>query len=149
MTTARALAKVIVDEYSDSSMSLVLEVVRLVALEREQRAARHRRLTPPEQETPAKIVATVCAHFEITEREIRTRARRGYVLQPRAMIWFLLRNRLRRNYTDIGDMFDRDHTTIIQVLKKFEPDAGALEAITRRLDETKESARAAVGEAAE
>lgn len=153
MTTARALAKVIVDEYQDSSMSLVLEVVRLVALEREHRAAKEKRKAILELETPSKIIAAVCAYYEVTERELQLSGRsRRYTLKPKHMAWLLLRTRLRRSYADIGNMFDRDHTTIITALRKFQPDPTALAAITQKLDETKAAAHAEYesnGEAAE
>lgn len=152
MTTARALAKTIVDEYSDSSMSLVLEVVRLVALEREHRASRQKIKSVPELETPTKIIAAVCSHYEVTERELKGSCRSAYLTAPRLTVWMLLRDRLGRSKSDIARLFGRDRSTITKMMALAKIDdrfTGSMLAIAERLDETKQAAHVAVGESAE
>lgn len=151
MTTARALAKTIVDEYNDSSMSLVLEVVRLVALEREQRAAKQKRKAVLELETPARIVAAVCTFYDVTEKELKGPAKLEYLVAPRVAAWTLIRRRLDRSYTEIGARFLRDQSTISKMVKTHATDERVItgvDAVSAVLDEEKAS-RAPVLEAAE
>lgn len=144
MTTARAIAKVIVDQYPDSAMSLVLEVVRLVSDEQVQRATRKPVLLvpTPDTDTPSKIVATVCAHYEVSERVLRGRDKHRHAAIARSMCWLLLRTRLKQSYQELGDLFDRDHTTVMTALQRLKPDPEELATLTRRLDEANGRVRA-------
>jgi chromosomal replication initiation ATPase DnaA len=114
VTTARAIAKQIVRDYPDTALCLVLEVVRLVALEQQAKAAKQP--VPPvlqSVETPPVIIAAVCARYGFTQRELTSPKKTPRLSQARAVAMSLMRTRLRMTFGEIGDVFGRDHTTVI------------------------------------
>lgn len=66
-----------------------------------------------------KIIEEVCEYFGISEDEIKGKSRQQMYLVPRYIAILLIRN---QGYSlmDIGKMFYRDHSTIINALNKID-----------------------------
>lgn len=66
-----------------------------------------------------KIIEEVCEYFDISDEEIKGRSRQQMYLVPRYIAILLIRN---QGYSlmDIGKMFYRDHSTIINALNKID-----------------------------
>jgi chromosomal replication initiation ATPase DnaA len=70
----------------------------------------------------------------VTERQLRSRARPAILSRPRFVAWAIIRSRLSWAYEQIGDLFDRDHTTISSGCKQVDIRADDVRAICQRLD---------------
>jgi len=63
------------------------------------------------------ILAAVCKDFEMDLEEITARGRAAQYLEPRHITCYLLREYARMHFKEIGDLFNRDHTTIIHAVR--------------------------------
>jgi chromosomal replication initiator protein len=71
-------------------------------------------LTKNEKEQLANdIIDTVSNYYGISIKDIKGRCRKRKIVKPRQVIMFLLRTKARMNLSDIGDIMNRDHTTVI------------------------------------
>lgn len=67
--------------------------------------------------TPQKIVQNVADHFGILPEDILGKAQsRDYVL-PRQMAMFFCRQELKMTFVNIGDLFSKDHSTVMASVK--------------------------------
>lgn len=63
--------------------------------------------------TPEKIVETVCEHFKLTVKEVNSRKRFKELVYARHIIFYLLRKHTKMSLKSSGELFGRDHTTVI------------------------------------
>ena len=66
-----------------------------------------------------KIIEEVCEYFDISDEDIRGKSRQQMYLVPRYIAILLIRNQ-GYSLVDIGKMFYRDHSTIINALNKID-----------------------------
>ena len=66
-----------------------------------------------------KIIEEVCEYFDISEDEIKGKSRQQMYLVPRYIAILLIRNQ-GYSLVDIGKIFYRDHSTIINALNKID-----------------------------
>jgi chromosomal replication initiator protein len=66
-----------------------------------------------------EILSIVSQHCSVSKTKILTRIREREVIDARHMYIAVMRLIFRHPVTEIGKMVDRDHTTILDALKKF------------------------------
>ena len=69
--------------------------------------------------TKEEILLIVSEHCSVSSTRILTRIRKREVVDARHMYIAVMRKIFRYPVTEIGRMVDRDHTTILDSLKKF------------------------------
>ena len=67
--------------------------------------------------TPIKIVQTVADHFEIRLEDILSKAQTKECVLPRQIAMCLCRNKLKIPFMKIGEIFSRDHSTVMASVK--------------------------------
>jgi chromosomal replication initiator protein len=60
-----------------------------------------------------QICEAVCERFSLTVSELQSRRRSRHVAVPRQIAMYLCRRLLRSSYPRIGELFGRDHSTVI------------------------------------
>jgi chromosomal replication initiator protein len=59
------------------------------------------------------IIKVVCEHFSISIEELIDKSRRRPIVYRRQILMFLLVYYTRDTYQEIGNIFNKDHTTVI------------------------------------
>jgi chromosomal replication initiator protein len=70
--------------------------------------------------TPTKIVSAVANQFGIRVEDLLGKSQRQEYAQPRKVAMYLCRNQLGLPYTRIGEIFKRDHSTVMTSVKQVE-----------------------------
>lgn len=70
--------------------------------------------------TPAKIVKNVANHYGITSEDILGKSQMREVAHPRQMAMYLCRQKLNLPYQKIGEIFNRDHSTVMSSIKQIQ-----------------------------
>ncbi len=65
----------------------------------------------------AKIMAVICKFFEVEMNELTGRWRPRRLVIPRQIAMLMLHRHTMMNKTEIGKMFNRDHTSVIHSLR--------------------------------
>ena len=72
------------------------------------------RMTKSEREQLASdILNTVSNYYGVSIEDIKGKCRKRRIVKPRQIIVYLLRTKARMVLSDIGDVLNRDHTTMI------------------------------------
>lgn len=69
---------------------------------------------------PQKIINIISEHYETKPESLKTKSRADRRVKVRQMIYYFLRRYTHLSLKDIGEMFDRDHTTIIHGLQSLQ-----------------------------
>lgn len=72
------------------------------------------------QVTPEMIIEVVSAYFNITKRDIMSNKRSKNISDPRQIAMYLIRDVLNFPFTKIGDIFNKDHSTVMHACSKVE-----------------------------
>jgi len=67
--------------------------------------------------TANDIIESVCLWYKITVEKVMEVSRKKVVCEARQVIMFIIRLRLKFVLTDIGKLFNKDHTTVIHSLQ--------------------------------
>ncbi|VWL84824.1 chromosomal replication initiator protein DnaA [Oceanivirga miroungae] len=70
--------------------------------------------------TAESIVKKIAKNYEISVEEIKSQKRQKTILMPRQIAMYLIKTNLMITYDAIGKIFDRDHTTVMNAIKKIE-----------------------------
>ena len=70
--------------------------------------------------TPNKIVEAVAQHYGINSTDILGKSQKKEISLPRQIAMYLCRKHLRLPFTRIGDVFERDHSTVMTSVKRIE-----------------------------
>lgn len=65
------------------------------------------------QQLASDILNTVSNYYGVTISELKGKCRKRRIVKPRQVIMFLLRTKARMVLSDIGEVMNRDHTTVI------------------------------------
>jgi len=85
--------------------------------------------------TPDSILSSVCDAFHASERELRGPRRHRHVTVPRQIAMYLIRELTDASLPAIGELFGgRDHTTVINALKRIEQLRAADPGLRHRMD---------------
>ena len=83
------------------------------------------------------IVAAVCSHFSLRPGDLRSKRRSKNVVVPRQLAMFLCRRLMSASFPHIGELFGRDHSTVIYattVTERRIKDDAAFQATVERLE---------------
>ncbi|MCR5323472.1 MAG: chromosomal replication initiator protein DnaA [Lachnospiraceae bacterium] len=92
-----------------------------ITLELAERALRD--IVFPDQNksiTPEFVIAVVAEHFNINTDEIMSRKRNSRVVIPRHIAMYIIRKYNNISQTEIGNIFNRDHASVINALNNVE-----------------------------
>lgn len=92
--------------------------------------------------TPGKIIRSVAEHYGIHADDILGKSQSRECALPRQIAMHLCRNQLKLPYMKIGDIFDRDHSTVISSVRQIQQEiekknyeiSGSVNRILKRLD---------------
>jgi chromosomal replication initiation ATPase DnaA len=65
-----------------------------------------------------RIILACCLHFNITRQDIFSRSRKCHVNAARQIAQYLIYERSTRSSTEIGRIFGRDHTSVLNSLNR-------------------------------
>lgn len=75
--------------------------------------------TPVARYLPGEVViAAVSREFDVSVDEMKGASRCQWASEPRQIAWMLLRKWTRWTVENIGDEFNRDHTTVLYGVRK-------------------------------
>jgi chromosomal replication initiator protein len=63
--------------------------------------------------TPERIIEAVCEHFKLSLKGLQGRSRVREFVYARHIIFYLLRKHTKMSLKSAGELFGRDHTTVI------------------------------------
>lgn len=66
------------------------------------------------------IVETVAAHYGLTPDDLRGKKRNRQMVEARGVAMYLIRKRMNRPFTQIGEYFFRDHSIVLYSNQKVE-----------------------------
>lgn len=72
--------------------------------------------------TKKDIIDSVLNFFEITKEDLMSKSRKKKVALPRQITMFLFKRELKMSYPEIGEYFQRDHTTALHAFNKISKD---------------------------
>jgi len=72
--------------------------------------------------TKKDIIASVINFFEIAKEDLMSKSRKKKVALPRQIIMYLFKKELKMSYPEIGEYFNRDHTTALHAFNKISKD---------------------------
>lgn len=72
--------------------------------------------------TKKDIISAVLSFFEISKEDLMSKSRKKKVALPRQIIMFLFKRDLKMSYPEIGEYFNRDHTTALHAFNKISQD---------------------------
>ena len=70
--------------------------------------------------TPPKVLSTVAEHFGMRIEDLTGKGQSRDLLLPRQMAMYVCREILKLPYTKIGDLFQRDHSTVMSALRQLQ-----------------------------
>ncbi|MCF0113318.1 MAG: chromosomal replication initiator protein DnaA [Bacilli bacterium] len=70
--------------------------------------------------TATKIVATVADYYSLTQSQVMGKIRTANIALARHIAMFLCRTLMSMNYSEIGKMFGKDHTSVMNAVDKVE-----------------------------
>ena len=89
--------------------------------------------------SPDDIMTAVCNHFSLRPADLRSKRRSRNVAVPRQLAMYLCRRLLNISFPNIGDVFGRDHSTVIHassVTERRIKDDPAFQATVEQLERT-------------
>jgi|TARA_R100001463_G_scaffold5117_4_gene17918 chromosomal replication initiation ATPase DnaA len=63
-------------------------------------------------------IKKICFDYQVSLTDIKSSRRNPRIIEPRWLCWELYKNHSYHSFPKIGSIFNRDHSTIIQGLKK-------------------------------
>ena len=85
------------------------------------------------------IAGAVCDHFSLRLSDLQSKRRSKNVAVPRQLAMYLCRRLLKASFPHIGELFGRDHSTVIHattVTQRRIKDDAAFQATVERLERT-------------
>ena len=68
------------------------------------------------------IIEETARFYNVTAEEIKGRLKTKTIALPRQIAMYIIRTRANLSLNDIGDIFGRDHSTILHSINKIEDD---------------------------
>lgn len=88
---------------------------------------------------PEIAIKTICEHFGLTMDELNVKCKKRDLVFPRQVIMYFLTEYTDMTYKQIGDLFNRDHTTAIHSKDTIKDIMSTDEKVMARIDELKKS----------
>ncbi|AGW15132.1 chromosomal replication initiator protein DnaA [Megalodesulfovibrio gigas] len=89
-----------------------------------------------------RIIDFVCDAFELSPTELRSKSRQRQIVQARNAAYFLARKHTELSLQDIGNRFNRKHSTVIKGITNIEREMNLETPVGRQLSRTVELAKA-------
>ncbi len=70
--------------------------------------------------SPETIIKAVCDYFHLSEAALKSANRSRPVVRPRHLAMYLIKENTNLTYTDIGKIFDQEHSTAMNAIEKIE-----------------------------
>lgn len=70
--------------------------------------------------TPQKIIQEVAAHFDLRNEDLLGKSQTREYVHPRQIAMHLCRSKLKMPFMRIGELFSRDHSTVISAVKQIQ-----------------------------
>lgn len=86
---------------------------------------------------PEVTIKTICEQFDITLATIQVKCKKRELVFPRQMIMFFLTEYTDMTYKEIGDIFYKDHTTVIHAKNTIRDLMSTDEKVSHRVEELK------------
>lgn len=67
-----------------------------------------------------EIIDAVCEHFKLKFADLKSTSKKQQIALPRSITMYLLREKLGLQFTAIGDIFGRNHSTCMEAIDKIE-----------------------------
>lgn len=81
-------------------------------------SVRKTKLNPRQREELAnEFIECVCIYYNITNKDIRGKDRFRNIVMARHMAMYILREKVKLKLKVIGDLFGRDHTTVMNAIR--------------------------------
>ena len=74
----------------------------------------------PAEKALEKTIDKILDDYDVNLNKIKSRLRTSKICEPRWLIWYLNREFTYQSLPQIGDRYNRDHTSIMNGLKKIE-----------------------------
>ncbi|WKX02484.1 chromosomal replication initiator protein DnaA [Candidatus Mycoplasma mahonii] len=74
----------------------------------------------PSELTPQRIINVVAKYYKIPKKVLMSKSRKKDVAFARQMTMWLVRSVLKKPYKEIGNIFNRDHSTVISAVQNIE-----------------------------
>lgn len=68
---------------------------------------------------PTAVINCVCKHLKVDKGRVIRKGRKREVVHARFMIFYILRTYTRMSLKEVGDIFGRDHSTVIHGVSTF------------------------------
>lgn len=68
--------------------------------------------------SPEKIVETITDFFHLKPVDLRSKKRSKNIVYPRSIAMYLLREKTKLSLSEVGSIFDRDHSTVLTAINK-------------------------------
>lgn len=118
----QSVAQQLLTDHPATALDLALEIVRIVAVGKtKQVRERADTIARSNQIAADEIITVACRYFGFSEKMLRCGRKSRTVARARHVAWYLVRERLGWSYDEIGDLFDRDHTTVISGIGNVDP----------------------------
>lgn len=85
--------------------------------------------------TAESILKKVAKNYNISTDEMKSQKRKKDVLMPRQISMYLIKTNLMITFDSIGKIFDRDHTTVMNAIKKIEQQIEDNEEFAKEIEE--------------
>ncbi len=67
-----------------------------------------------------KLIERVCKSYEITEKQLRSKRRLSYIVEPRKVVMYILHKEYGISSTEVGVVFGKTHATVLSACKSIE-----------------------------
>ena len=88
----------------------------------------------PRELSPRAILKAVCEHFAVSEKDVLGRKRVATIATPRRVAMYLSRKLTSASYPELGQLFRRDHTTVLAACRRLEDELDRGSELQRRID---------------
>jgi chromosomal replication initiator protein len=72
------------------------------------------------QEQQERLIELTCSYFHVDRKPVMGKLRVAKYVQARHVLMYLFRTKLKMGLNQIGEYFDRDHTTVLFAVRNIE-----------------------------
>ena len=65
-----------------------------------------------------KLIVKVCEFYDISLEDLKGDSRKGHLVEARQIIFYIFRKHFKYSFSEIGEMFNRTHATVLSGVNK-------------------------------
>lgn len=65
-----------------------------------------------------KLIDKVCSLYDVTLMDLKGNSHKGEIVEARQVLFYIFRNKFKYAFTKIGDIFNKNHATVLHGVKK-------------------------------